>query len=91
MSEDQYSFHLGDEPLDSSDETEFAVNEAAIYFDDNELVIAYGDGSIIGITIDSEAERKVVRTVLGDVNLWTAFLGGLSQAMEQVKGNSNSN
>ena len=75
------SFWLGD----AGDEPEFAVNEAAIYFEENELTVAYGDGQIVAITLDNEQERAVVRKVLGDVNLWMAFLGGLSQAVEQAK------
>lgn len=60
-------------------------DEAAIYFNDDSLVVDYGNGHNIAITIDSDEERQVVRTVLGDANFWTAFLGALGQAMEQVK------
>ena len=72
---------------DSYDEDEWAENEAALYFDEDseEFVVAYGDGQVIGITIDNDEDRNVIRTVLSDVNFWTAFLGALGQAMQQVK------
>lgn len=85
--QDQASFWLGDEGTEPA----FAVNEASIYFEDNELIVAYGDGNIIGITMDSEEDRTVIRQVLGDANMWTAFLGALSQAMEQVKKEMSNN
>ncbi len=70
-----------------ANEEEWAENEAALYFDEDneEFVVAYGDGQIIGITIDNDEDRQVIRTVLSDANFWTAFLGALGQAMQQVK------
>jgi hypothetical protein len=64
------------------------MDEVAIYFDDNELIVAYGDSHSISIELNTEEERETVRTVLSDVNFWTAFLGALGQAMEQVKINN---
>lgn len=57
-------------------------NEAAIYFNDNELVVSYGDDKTISIELNTDEERAVVQTVLSDANLWMAFLGALGQAMK---------
>lgn len=83
MSEEQYSFHLGDEAFDNADEPEFAVNEAAIYFDDTKLVVAFGDGRIAEMTLDRKEEVDVVKAVLADANTWAIFLGSLSAALKE--------
>ncbi len=61
---------------------EEVYNEAAIYFNDNELVIAYGDDKTVSIELNTDEERAVVQTVLSDANLWMAFLGALGEAMK---------
>lgn len=66
------------------DETEL-LNEAAIFFNDDELVIAYGDNKSISIELNTDEERATVQTVLSDANFWTAFLGALGQAMKENK------
>jgi hypothetical protein len=58
-------------------------NEAAVYFDDNELIVAFGDDEkTVSIELNTEEERAVVQTVLSDANFWMAFLGALGQAMK---------
>jgi hypothetical protein len=61
---------------------EEAYNEAAVYFNDNELVVAFGDDKTVSIELNTDEERAVVQTVLSDVNLWMAFLGALGEAMK---------
>ena len=48
-------------------------NEAALFFDDKSLVIAYGDGRDITIELDDEHEKELVRTLLADVNFWDNY------------------
>lgn len=57
-------------------------NEAAIYFNDNELIVAYGHDKTVAIELNTDEERAVVQTVLSDANFWMAFLGALGQAMK---------
>jgi hypothetical protein len=61
------------------------LNEAAIFFDENTLVVAYGDNKSISIELNTDEERETVQTILSDVNFWTAFLGALGQAMKENK------
>jgi hypothetical protein len=68
-----------------NDETDWGENEAAIYFNDDELVVDFGHpAKTISISINTDNERQVIAKVLDDVNFWTAFLGALGQAMQQV-------
>ena len=62
-------------------EEEWAVNEAAIFFDNNSLVIAYGDGRDITVELDDEHEKQLVKTLLADVNFWAQFVSALSAAV----------
>ena len=41
--------------FDDDEEFEFGVNEAAIYFEDGNLVVAFGDGRIATMEIEREA------------------------------------
>jgi len=61
------------------------LNEAAIFFDENTLVVAYGGNKSISIELNTDEERETVQTTLSDVNFWTAFLGALGQAMKENK------
>jgi hypothetical protein len=61
------------------------LDEAAIFFDENTLVVAYGDNKSISIELNTDEERETVQTILSDVNFWTAFLGALGQAMKENK------
>ncbi len=63
-------------------EDDEAYNEAAIYFNDNELVVDYADGKVVAIELNTDEERAAVQSVLSNVNFWTAFLGALGQAMK---------
>jgi hypothetical protein len=63
-------------------EEDEVYNEAAIYFNDKELVVDYADGKAVAIELNTDEERAVVQAVLSDVNFWTAFLGALGQAMK---------
>ena len=65
------------------EEFEFAVNEAAIYFDNGNLVVAFADGKAAIMEIERDDERDVIRRVLSDTNTWAAFLGSLSAALKQ--------
>lgn len=56
-------------------------NEAAIFFDDKSLVVAYGDGRDITIELDDEHEKQLVKTLLADVNFWAQFVSALSAAV----------
>lgn len=67
------SFWLGDE--------EPELNEAAIFFFDNSLVIAYGDDRDITLELDNEEEKQLVKTLLADVNFWANFVNALSAAI----------
>mgnify|MGYP000447017936 CR=1 FL=1 len=67
------------------DEPEFALNEAALFFDKNKLIVSFGDGRSAAMDLENEEERQLVRTLLGDVNLWASFFGSLSAAMRQHK------
>lgn len=78
--EEQYEFWLGE----NGEEPEFAVNEAAIYFEHNKLVVAFGDGHLAEMDIERDDEREVVRKILSDANTWAAFLGSLSAALKKV-------
>jgi hypothetical protein len=62
-------------------ETDPYHNEAAIYFNDNQLVVAYGDGRNIVMELESEEERELVQTIISDVNFWSQFLSALSVAL----------
>ena len=90
MSDEQEStdiYHwLGDE----AEEPEYALNEAAIYFDDeNRLIVIYGEGRTMAIELNSDHEKALVRTVLNDPNFWHAFIGALSASLEQTKETAN--
>ena len=64
---------------------DFAVNEAAIFFVENRLVVSYGDGRSAFMELDSEEERQLVKTVLADPNFWANLLGSLSAAIKRHK------
>lgn len=68
---------------EQQEEFEFAVNEAAIYFEDDNLTVAFGDGKVATMELENDHEREVVKTVLKDANTWAAFLGSLSAALKQ--------
>lgn len=62
----------------------FALNEAAIYFDEEDnLVVAFGDGKTATLELENDDERAIIRTVMRDANTWAAFLGSLSAALKQ--------
>lgn len=61
----------------------FAVNNAAIYFDEGNLVVAYGDGNLVTMELEREDEREIVRKIVDDPNTWAAFLGSLSAALKK--------
>lgn len=65
------------------EEFEFALNEAAIYFDNDNLVVAFGEGKVATLELERQEERDVIKKVLADVNTWAAFLGSLSAALKQ--------
>lgn len=69
---------------DTQEEFDFAVNEAAIYFEGGELKIAYGAGVIISVGMTPEQEA-MTKQLLSTGDFWTAFLGGLSNAVDKVK------
>ena len=69
--------------MEEQEEFEFAVNEAAIYFDNDNLVVAFGDGKAATMEIERDDERDIIRRVLSDANTWAAFLGSLSAALKQ--------
>jgi hypothetical protein len=69
--------------MTEDEDFEFAVNEAAVYFDDNRLVVAFGDGKAATMEIERDEERDVVKRVLSDANTWAAFLGSLSAALKE--------
>lgn len=71
--------------MKEQEEFEFAVNEAAIFFDDNRLVVSYGDGRTALMELDSDEERQLVKRVIGDVNFWAHFLTSLSAAIQKHK------
>lgn len=56
-------------------------NEAALFFDENTLVVAYGDGRDITVELDDEHEKALVKTLLADVNFWAQFVSALSAAV----------
>lgn len=62
---------------------EFAVNEAAIYFDNDNLVVSFGEGKSATMEIERKDQAAVVRQVLSDPNTWAAFLGSLSAALQE--------
>ena len=65
------------------EEFEFALNEAAIYFDGKEdLVVAFGEGKIASLELKDDNERSIIKTIMGDENTWTIFLGSLSTALK---------
>jgi hypothetical protein len=66
---------------DEQEEFDFALNEAVIFFNDNQLVIGYGDGRDIVMELESDHERQLVQTILSDVNFWAKFLDALSVAL----------
>jgi hypothetical protein len=72
--------HLGEE---AEEEGAWAVNEAAIYFEDDKLTVAFGDGKIAQMDIERDEEQAVVRAILSDANTWAAFLGSLSAALKE--------
>jgi hypothetical protein len=65
------------------EEFEFALNEAAIYFDDMNLVVSFADGKTATMELEREEERQVVREVLRDINTWASFLNALSAALKK--------
>lgn len=69
--------------MEEQEEFEFAVNEAALYFEGNTLVVAFGDGRSATMELDTDEERAVVHTVLSDANTWAMFLQSLSAALKQ--------
>lgn len=77
-------YELGEDTYqEPQQEFDFAVNEAALYFEDGELKIAYGEGYIISIGM-SEQKQALTKQVLGQGDFWTAFLGGLSNSVDKV-------
>jgi hypothetical protein len=81
MSDEQYSFHLGDDPINDE---ELQQNEAAIFIEDGILVIAFGDNRTAEMELETEAETATVLTLLADPNFWAQFLGSLSVALKKV-------
>lgn len=69
--------------MEEQEDFEFALNEAAIYFDDMKLVVSFGDGRAAVLELEREEERQVVREVLRDVNTWASFLNALSAALKK--------
>lgn len=74
--------------MEEQQEFDFALNEAAIYFqstvDGLQLCISYGAGSTISIDM-TEDFIPMVRDVLHSGDFWMAFLGALSAAVDKVK------
>jgi hypothetical protein len=71
----------GDNSFWLGDDEEAEYNEAAIFFFDNSLVIAYGDDRDITLELDNEEEKQLVKTLLADVNFWANFVNALSAAI----------
>lgn len=67
--------------MSDDNDDDYELNEAALFFDDKSLVIAYGDGRDITIELDDEHEKELVRTLLADVNFWAQFVSALSAAV----------
>jgi len=61
----------------------FALNEAALYFEDDTLVVAFGDGKSASILLSAVSERKLVQEMLSNPVLWQAFLGSLVDAIQK--------
>jgi hypothetical protein len=71
-------------------ESDWGENEAAIYFNETELVVDFGHpAKTISISLDDDNDQYLIAKVLDDTNFWTAFLGALSQAVEQAKKNAS--
>lgn len=68
---------------EEQEEFDFAINEAAIYFENGELTISYGEGNILAVGM-SEDKQKLTKQVLATGDFWTAFLGGLSNSVDKV-------
>ena len=64
------------------EEFDFAVNEAAIYFEEGNLTVAFSDGRIATMEIEREEEREIIKKVLADANTWAMFLQSLSAALK---------
>ena len=71
--------------MSEDNEQEWAVNEAALYFDNGNLVVVFGYGRSVSMELSSDNEREVVKTMLGDINLWTMFINSLSSALTTHK------
>ena len=81
--EEMEETHLAEMQAEEELEFEFDLNEAAIYFDDDTLVVSFGEGRTATMEIEDDHEREIVRSVLGDVNTWAMFLTSLSAALKQ--------
>jgi len=71
--------------MEEEEDFDYAVNEAAIFFDANRLVVSYGDGRSALMELDSEEERQLIKTVMADPNFWAHFLSSLSAAIKKHK------
>lgn len=60
------------------------TTEASIFIHEGFLNINYGDGLNIAIDLGIQ-EQEAVKQILSTGDFWTAFLGGLSAAVDQVK------
>ena len=59
-------------------------DEAVMYFHDGEFFIQYGEGRQVSVTMDEDVQELAKQT-LADSNFWTAFLAGLSGAVDAAK------
>ncbi len=58
---------------------------AYIYVANEQLIVEYDVDKNIVVELPDEQDREIVTKLLGDVNLWAAFLNSLSSAITQHK------
>lgn len=57
--------------------------EVEFYFEDNNLIILFGEDRSASIELNNEDEVEVLRTLLADPNLWAQFFGALSYSLKE--------
>lgn len=57
--------------------------EAFFHFNENDLIVHFGQNRSATMSLANKEEKKVVEYFLSDPNLWANFFGSLSAALKE--------
>jgi|13_taG_2_1085334.scaffolds.fasta_scaffold91361_2 hypothetical protein len=71
--------------MEQHEEFDFALNEASIYFEGGNLVVAYEEDTKTLKVSMSDQQIALTKQVLAQGDFWTAWLGAVSNAVDKVQ------